>query len=925
MKITDLKMNGIKNPMGFRYDNLVCSWAVGQAKAKHQISVKIEVARDLNFQAVFYSKEGSELDSSATALDFTLSPYTTYYWRVTVLGDTGESAVSETAVFETAKMAEPWTADWIGPKAGDTFHPILHRKLQLENLPSRARLYICGLGLYEAYLNGEKVGNELLTPNIGDYTQLLQYQTYDLTKTLKRDNYLEILLGKGWYMGRFGLGNQSNNYGDRMAAIAELRLEYEDGSIVTIPTDITWSYCGSDIEDSGIYDGEIYNRLLWSGKENPDQQVEIISVNKELLKERESLPIIIKEMRKPVSLIHTPAGETVLDLGQNLAGFVQFEAELPEGTCITLEFGEVLQQGNFYNENYREATRGFRYVSKGEKEIVRSHFTYYGFRYIRVSGWPGEPVPENFTAMVLYSDMTRTGYLETGNSKINRLYENSLWSMKSNFIDMPTDCPQRNERLGWTGDAQVFAPTACYHMDTRAFYRKFLLDLKREQVKMGGAIPNYIPALEAGTSSVWGDVATFLPAQLLLSYGNRKGMVEYYPIMKQWVDYITSEDQKNGTRHLFLTGMHFGDWLAQDGITPNSFKGGTDDGFIASVYYCHSALLVSEMAEKLKSCEGVDLVTLETEAEVYRKLSEQIKQAIFDEYFSKNGRLSIDTQTAYVIALHFHIYPDKERVLAQFRERLRKDCYEIKGGFVGAPLLCATLCENGMEELAYRFLFKEDFPSWLYCVNLGATTIWERWNSLMPDGTISSTGMNSFNHYAYGSIAEFLYAYAAGLRPMEEGYRKAVIAPMPDRRLGYLNCSYTSASGTYVVNWKLLEDGQISVHLEIPFHCQAEVRLPRYAQGVLTLDSGSYDFTYQPTEDYRCSYGMSSLLEDFCSDENAQKLLREELPVAFGLMMSGEKEHLTHSLEKLSHMTFMGFHPELVQATAEKLARIKRY
>ena len=928
MKIENMKINGMHHPIGHCFDKILCSWTVSEAISKHQINVKVEVSKDTYFLDVIYRKEDSKLHCYETELELELEPYTTYFWRVTVTGEVGEEAVSDVARFETAKRREPWIAEWIGTSKEDIFHPVIRKSFNIEKVISRARIYICGLGVYEAYLNGEKIGNEYLAPFNNDYQKTLQYQTYDITKRLSKENKIDLYLGKGWYMGRFGLEGRSNNYGSRMAVIAELRLEYEDGSVEVIPTDEKWQYQGSDIEDSGIYDGEVFNRELWKGKENPFRAVNLIDLDKSRLSERYSMPLVVKEERKPVEILHTPAGECVLDMGQNFAGFIEFKADLWAGTKVVLDFGEVLQQGNFYHENYRSANKGFTYVSNGNAETVRPHFTYYGFRYVRVTGWPGEIRPEDFTGKVIYSDLTRTGYLETSNQKINRLYENCLWSQKSNFIDIPTDCPQRDERLGWTGDAQVFAPTACYNMDTRAFYRKFLHDLRSEQLRRKGAVPNYVPTLGAdvGTSSVWGDVATFLPTQLYKTYGNLIEMKSYYPLMKDWVDYISGEDEKNGTKHLYLTGFHFGDWLAQDGVTAQSFKGGTEDGFISSVYYYRSATLLSEMAKCLtEGADNEEKNTYQADAVKYLNLAELIQQAIFREYFTPNGRLSIDTQAAYVIALHFGVYKQKDRILAQFKERLKKDCYEIKCGFVGAPLLCVVLCENGMEEMAYHFLFKEEFPSWLYCVNLGATTIWERWNSLLSDGTISGTGMNSFNHYAYGSVIEFMYAYVAGIRPLQPAFAKVTIAPMINMKFRYVMCTYESVSGKYVVNWSIGEDGRVSVHVEVPFDCEAEIRLPRYQEASMRLESGIYDFKYIPMADYRNIYSMDSRLEEFIRDEEAIAILREELPIAYGMLMGEDKENKNRCLGELMQLGYMGFTPGAVQKAVDRLLVLKRW
>ncbi|WP_099466658.1 alpha-L-rhamnosidase [Konateibacter massiliensis] len=929
MKITNLQINGITNPVGFHYEYLVCSWNVTDTESKKQKKARIEVSDSDSFVQILFQKEGEDLKQGGEAIEMGIKPRTTYYYRVSVWGDGGDSAVSETCFFETGKMSEEWNAEWIAAPKQEEIHPVLKKSFFVEKPVKRARLYASCVGLFEAYLNGKKLGEEYLAPYINHYETNIQVMTFPMEEELLtgEDNDIKILLGKGWYMAAFGLELKKENYGDRMAAIGELYLEYKDGTTECICTDDTWSYCGSDIEDSGIYDGEIQNRLLWSDKDNKEKPVEVLwqpersdgtkNLAKHHLMDRLSLPVLAKESMEVKEIITTPAGETVLDMGQNFAGFMEFTVDLPKNTRVILSFGEILQQGNFYNKNYRDAKSQFVYISGGEKEVVRPHFTFFGFRYVRVEGWVGELKKEDFTGWALYSDIQRTGYLETANQKVNRLYENTLWGLKSNFLDMPTDCPQRSERLGWTGDAQVFAPTASYHMDTRAFFHKFLKDLRDEQRLLDGGIPNFLPNIghKKDASSVWGDIATLLPNTLFTYYNSVEEMEYCYPIMKDWVDYIDRQDAARGRQYLYNTGFTFGDWLALDGPTPTSFKGSTDDAYISSVYYYRSVQLVRETAEKLQKTE---------DAAHYGELESKIKEAIFHEFFTPSGRLAIDTQAAYIIALKFGIYHDKEELKEQFKRRLQSDCNQIKCGFVGAPLLCTVLGEIGEYELAYDFLLKEDFPSWLYSVNLGATTIWERWNSVAEDGTISDTGMNSLNHYAYGSVMEFAYAYLAGIRPLEKGFQKAVIAPKPDIRLPYVKGSYNSAWGTYVCNWSIQKEGNICIHIEIPFACEAVVELPEYGGETKHLSGGSYDFDYMPKRDFRKPYHEKTTLSRLSNDEKAMGILFRYVPAIGGIAASKEPEMGAKTLEQITHMEYLPFEPDKLKKAIEELCALQK-
>ena len=921
MKIVDVRVNGMEDPVGFAYPKVKVSWKVTDALAKKQSNVKIAVYKKGEGEIPIFEKEGRNLKSIGEVLDVELVPRTRYYFGVEVTGDNGESARSDIASFETGKMNEEWCADFIGMQEDDAFHPVFFKNFTSTKKVKDARIYVSGLGLYEAYLNGEKIGEDLLDPFCNDYSKQIQYQTYDVTSVLGEENVLEIMTGNGWYKGRLGYEGDFEYYGNRFWAIAELHITYEDGTTEVITTDESWQYRGSDIEMSDIYDGECYNRLLWDGKENGSKPVVVLKEegaklpSKQLLVERYSLPVVVKEELKVKEVIHTPAGETVLDMGQNFVGYMEFTAKLPKGTKVTLDFGEILQNGNFYNENYRTAKSQFIYVSNGEEEVVRPHFTYYGFRYVRVSGWEGELNTVQFTGKVVYSDLSTTMKFESSDQMLNQLASNCMWGQRSNFLDMPTDCPQRDERLGWTGDAQVFAPTACYNMDTRAFYHKFLYDLHVEQMKWDGQIPNYIPNLShmPGGSSVWGDVATFMPMDLYKHYGDVDELENHYPMMKDWVDYIIRQEKEQGEPNLWNFGFHFGDWLAQDGVTDQSMKGGTDDYFIASAYYYASTMKVAQAAAILGKKED--------EAK-YRAKAEKIYGAILQEYFSPNGRLTIDTQTGYLVSLKFGIYVKKERVIEGLKARLKKDCFKIKGGFVGATMLCQVLAENGLEEDAYHMLFQEGFPGWMHCINLGATTIWERWNSVSDDGSISGTGMNSLNHYSYGSVMEYVYRYIAGIQETAPGFTSVRFAPQLNARMEYINCAYDSASGSYVSNWRIHKDGKVTVHFEVPFGCSAVAVLPGTDGEEVQLEAGVFEKSYQPNKDYRKRYTMDSRLEEFEKDERAMEILKTDLPIAYGLVLSQDKENLSLSLNEMQFMFFMGFNPPMVQNAAAKLLQL---
>ena len=913
MKITDIRVNGIREPLGFSPPQLSVSWKTVETASIQPVRECLCVADDPGFSHILFQAEQPKLHSAGEAVSLQLHPRTRYFVRVEVRGDKGDAAAG-TSWFETGKMDEPWQAKWVGPKEGDTFHPLFFRRFTLPEAAVSARLYASGLGLYEAYVNGEKAGDDLLAPFCSDYNEYVQAQACDVTALLKSgENRLEIITGNGWYKGRLGYEGRREVYGSRFQAIAELHVTLSDGTQQVIGTDESWQYRGSDFEYTDLYDGECLNRLLWQGRENSAEPVCLMPEKK--LADRRSLPVVVKDSLPVLEIIRTPAGETVLDMGQNFTGFMEYTADFPAGTRVTLDHGEILQGGSFYNGNYRTAKARMIYVSGGQKETVRAHFTYFGFRYVRVTGWPGEIRKEDFTGRVVYSDLDTSIRFHSSSEKLNRLAQNAFWGQRSNFLDMPTDCPQRDERLGWTGDAQVFSPTACFQMDTRAFYRKFLYDLRLDQVKNGGAVANYLPNIGGmpGGSSVWGDIAAFLPATLYEFYGNLDDLQAQYPLMRDWVNWIFRQDEQNGGNRLWNFGFHFGDWLAQDGVTPQSMKGGTDDFFVASMYYYASARKTEQAAR---------ILGRQDDAGRFGKLAEEIRAAILREYFSPNGRLCVDTQTAYLLCLNFSVYADKARLIEGLQNRFRKDCYRIKGGFVGATMMCRVLAENGLADLAAYFLFQEGFPGWLHCVNLGATTIWERWNSVLDDGTISGTGMNSLNHYSYGSVMEYVFRDLAGIRPLEPGFARVRFAPQPTRYLKELSCAYDSVSGAYAAFWRINDDGTLTVRFRVPFGCTAEALLPGSGETV-QLTAGEYEKTYRPDRDYRLKYTMNSRLSEMKDDPEALDLLRTDLPGAYDMIVSGDEEFMSMSLNELKFLFFRGFSPHMVEEGAKRLLALK--
>lgn len=911
MRIYDVTINGREKPLGIDCSKLICSWKVDEAKSIFQKAVCIEVSLQPDFECICYCKQGSRLLNTGELLEMQAAPQTRYYVRVQVLGENGESAVSDTEYFESG--LECWRAQWITTEKEDTYHPEFMKTFVLPHPIKKARLYISGLGLFEAYINGKKVGNDYLAPFNNDYTGGVQYCTYDVTELLEWENELSVILGNGWYKGRLGYTGQKAVYGDKFQVIAELHVEYGSGERRMISTDTSWKYRGSDIVESDIYDGEFIDELFWKEKANKWKSA-VLMKNPYPVVERYSLPLIENEKLPVKELIYTPNGETVLDFGQNFAGYVIFTGKLKKGDLLKLSFGEILQEGNFYRENYRTAKAEFCYRSSGRQKTICPHFTYYGFRYVKVEGIEDVKADE-FEGIVLYSKMKRTGYFKSSNAHLNRLYENTVWGLKSNFIDMPTDCPQRDERLGWTGDAQIFSGTASYHMDTRAFFEKYLRDLYIDQKKHNGQVAMYLPNLQPGLScAVWGDAATMIPTVLYQHYGDKEALRQAYPLMKSWVDYIHAEDEKRGCRDLWDFGFQLGDWLALDGITEQSMLGATDVSFIASVYYYGSAEMTANAAR---------ILGFEDEAVKYAELAVRIRKAVLHLYYTPAGLLAIDTQTAYYVALALGLYRSKEALLEGLQKRIKKDCYQIKSGFAGAPLMCNVLADAGMTELAYDFLFNESYPGWMYEVKMGATTVWERWNSVLPDGKISGTGMNSLNHYAYGAVAEFLYRHVAGISPLTPGFKKVRIAPKLTSYLQWVDCTYDSAAGKYRIKWEIKEGAKAVLHVEVPFDAKAEIVLPDRDESIITVNAGVYDYTFDTIRDYQCMFTMNSRLEQLKENKEATAIAQRKCPALAGMLASADKEILSKNLEELLKSNFVAIPKEELKNAIKEILKIK--
>ena len=839
MYISRLRVNHKKNPLGFNLAKIHLSWEVKDVCGKWAVETRIIVSESSNMEKLIYDSGVQEnYHENQMLVSFDLKPRTRYYWQVEVKDDKGDCAKSNPAWFETGKLQESWTAKWIGTEENEKRMPLLYKEFELKEKPESVRWHVCGLGLYEAYVNEKKAGREFLMPGYHCYDSFLEYQTLDVTELLSQGkNKIAVLLGEGWYKGRFGFdGDYRNLYGNQKKCIGELHIRYANGQEECIVTDSSWKAEESSICENGIYDGEHIDETL----EHKMLSVEEIEETRPLV-ERFNPRIHKVEEFQPIS-VEQEDEALLLDFGETVTGWVEITGAFETGQKVMMQYGEVLQKGRFYRDNLRTAKAEFTYVSKGKGETIRPHFTYYGFHYVKIKGLNPEK-EYKFTAYRIMSDIERTGWVATDHDKVNHLLENTLRSQKCNFLDIPTDCPQRDERMGWTGDAGIFASTACFHMDSGSFFHHYMKNMQAEQEKCNGAIPFFVPRpkvkkeehtnpfyLDSG-AAVWGDAATLIPWKLYQFYGDKAMLEEQYPVMKAWVDYEYERTKENEIPYLWQNDRQLGDWLALDNGNINNPIGKTDSGFIASVYHYWSTKMVKEAAESL----GLE------ESKVYAEREKEIRNAILNYYFPDKKFCLEYTQTACALLLYLKLYPEGERevITAKLAELLKKNNGHLNTGFVGTPILCMALSENGQNQLAYDLLLNEDYPGWLHEVNLGATTVWERWNSLEEDGSISGTGMNSLNHYAYGSIAEWIYRYMCGLNPSIGEAVKMTIYPMPDQRFKKAEGSWRSVFGKYVCAWNWKSEQEVVCNIEVPFNANARFILPDGTEEI--LDCGKYE------------------------------------------------------------------------------------
>ncbi|MGG6311504.1 family 78 glycoside hydrolase catalytic domain [Paenibacillus macerans] len=883
--VSDLSVNYRKNPVGIDDFHPRLGWRIGaETRGFVQSAYQVQVANDPDFGSeIVWDSEKVRSDRSVH-IEYqgpALKSRTRYYFRVRVWDRQGNgSAWSQPGYWETAFLsAGEWQASWIAvpprrDESNDEPCDYMRRDFTLPKNVVSARIYATALGLYRLYVNGVPADDTLFGPGWTSYNKRLQYQTYDVTSLLSAgENALGCMVGNGWYKGYLAWDRKKELFGKTRAALIQLHVTLSDGSEQVIVSDGNWRVSSGPLLMSELYHGETYDARLeldgWSspgfadqdwamaGMANPPESVRVAQENE---------PVRIIETIKPIAVITTPKGETVLDMGQNMVGWVRFTVCAEAGTVITLQHAEVLDRdGNFYTGNLRLAKQTITYICRGgREETFEPYLSFQGFRYVKVTGVPQERLLERFIGCVIHTDLEQTGRFRCSDELVNQLQHNILWGQKGNFLDIPTDCPQRDERLGWTGDAQVFIRTAAYNMNVVPFFEKWLKDLAADQ-EADGRVPHVIPDIPAAGygSAAWGDASVICPWTLYQCYGDYRVLETQYPSMKAWVEYIRAQGE---SEFLWNTGFHYGDWLGLD-AKENSCVGATPKDLIATAFYAYSAELLAQSAAVLGKNE---------DAEAYEALHGNIVRAFRQEFVTPNGRVASTTQTAYVLALMFDLLEEKDRprTVGMLAEHIEENGVHPTTGFVGTPYLCLVLSRFGYTDLAYRLVLQKEYPSWLYTVIQGATTIWEHWDGIKQDGSFWSDDMNSFNHYAYGAIGDWLYRFAGGIDLLEPGYKKLRIQPQIGGPFSWAEASLDSVYGTIKVAWRKRKDGSRNggaweLDVTIPANTTAEVVIPasgrdeiredgkplnemdgllgteQTAQGCkLLVGSGSYSFTF---------------------------------------------------------------------------------
>jgi alpha-L-rhamnosidase len=839
------------NPLGIAPDRVRLSWTLdGQGTSRAQRAYQVLVAQDREPLTEGGSRSwDSGLVESASSTDIpyagkTLARGERYTWQVRVWDDQGQaSGWSDPAVFEVElDAAEGWLASWIGrgqvrqsvtPPAGRgpvdpvanalAPAPYLRRAFAVDRPAVSARLYVTALGLYEARLNGHRIGDAFLAPGWTDYGQRVLYQTYDVTSLLTTgENVLGAVIADGWYAGFVGFDAKraGAHYGKAPEFLAQLAITFADGSRQWVVTDDSWQSATGAIRHADLLMGERHDLRLepagwdvpgfdaagWAGVSCRDRGAVALVADP-------GPPVRVTEEIRPVSITRDPQGRQVVDFGQNLTGWVRAKVNAPAGTSVRVGHGEVLSpDGGLYTENLRTARQADEYVTSGGPETLEPRFTLHGFRYAEIAGYPGDLDPADVTARVVHSDIRPTGTFSSSADWLERLFHAIDWGQRGNFISVPTDCPQRDERLGWLGDAQVFARTACYNRDVASFFAKWLDDVTDAQLP-SGAFTDVAPRLtfDRPGAPAWGDAGVIVPWTAWKMYGDTGILRRNFAAMGRWMDFI--ERANPDCLRARELGNSYNDWLAP----------GADDTpheLLATAYWAHDAALMAEIADAIGRPE---------DAAGYRGLHAKIRSAFADAFVTDDGQVTSGSQTAYVLGLHMGLIPDdlREAAAARLVTAIEAADWHLTTGFVGVGYLLPVLSSAGHTDAAYRLLTQRTLPSWRYMLDNGATTVWERWDGRTGEDGFQAPQMNSFNHYSLGSVGEWLYRFVLGIdqEPGSAGFGRLLLRPHPGASLTWARGAYESVRGTVSTSWER-SGGRFTFRAEIPPNVTASVRVP---------------------------------------------------------------------------------------------------
>ena len=882
MNITELRCEYRSNPLGIDNRNPRLSWILesdqrGQRQTAYQITAASSL---LNLQSGIYDFWDSGKMNSAETFHVIyegnqLKSRQRIWWKVCVWDkDDQPSGISQPSWWEMG-LLDPgeWVGDWIGSSLVGGPHtmipvPFFRKEFSIDQPIVSARLYATALGLYEFEINGKRAGDDIFTPGWTDYSKRIQYQVYDVTEWLNQgQNAVGAILGDGWYCGFAGWRDRQRS-GDRPKILCQLEMTLLNGDKLVIPSNSSWKTSFGSILQADLLMGESHDARLdfpgWSTQGFNDQKwnaVETFQVSKIGLVAQIGPTVKKQEELKPISESTEqkawPVSQWIFDMGQNMVGWVRLKVKAPSGTTIRLRFGEVLNpNGTLYTQNLRSAIQtDYFTLNGGDEEIFEPHFTFHGFRYVEMSGYPGIPTQDMITGIVLHSDMPVTGIFECSDPLINQLQHNILWGQKGNFVDVPTDCPQRDERLGWTGDAQVFARTATYNLDAVAFFERYQYNLADAQ-SPDGQFPTVAPnpaiaGIDGGPA--WSDAGIICPWTIYLQYGDKTILQQHYESMSRFIQFLESTSRDFIRVYPGWDGFEgFGDWLSINADTPKDL--------IGTAFFAYSVSLMVKIAGILGKTADI---------EKYQRLLERICHSFIDHFVTSQGMVVGNTQTAYVLALHFDLLP--EHLRARSAEALVSDIkrrgMHLSTGFVGSPYLPFVLTRFGHLDIAYQLLNQKTWPSWLYPVTQGATTIWERWDGWTVEKGFQDPGMNSFNHYAYGSIGEWLYRKVAGIDLDDErpGFRHIIINPNPGGGLDHVKAEYLSVVGKIQSEWRV-ENERFHLDVLIPTNTTATIYIPARNFDTITEAGGMESvFRQNDGKDYAV-FQVSSGRYTFSSD-----------------------------------------------------------